>query len=459
MKNGQVAWNVAIVVQFDDKDEVVKDAYEELEESILIQKRNDNINYYIFFYNPSGPSYIKKLKYGVYNVPKFFIEKNLGVIDFYDCKHLMKFFNEYLKYSPQEEEYSVRNFVITWGHAMGYGFFAQHVEVPSKEADFTRINSESDEIKQIQFLQSQFSIDFDPILTYKRNIAEPTEQKRPVGEIKVISIVKFKEIIEKSIKKVDVLLCMNCYMQTFESGYILRKVVDMLVAPQVLISFYGYNYRKLFSLLHEEPETSLKEIALNLTSFYSLKFAEEPLKSKIRRLESKRTIIPIRNVSFSAVLLKDYDELFLLLNEISKYLLDNLSPELLEMCKKARSKCLSPVGNLVVDFRHFFVEFCRYYDGKLMDTYKTDLMPFQSRLHNFRQKNMLSILQPGVLLEAELGEDLLPSLGPQFFSIFFPVSQPKIQFETKKLLFGYKIVIDDSKWIDFLGTMNEDLKK
>lgn len=459
MSAEQYIWNVSIIVQYDDSDPVVKGAYDELEESILIQNRNDCINYFIFFYNRNGDSYIKKLRYGIYGAPKLSIEKNLGRIDFFNGTDLVAFLNDYVK--PQVRGNHTRNLLITWGHGAGYGFFAEENagQQFEKKLNFSPLTG-ADVTEEIRFLKSQFSIEgIDPAFVTdtlnKRGFT--TESTNVIAErVKVISTVQLKTIIGQSIGKVDVLLCLNCYMQTFESGYILRDVVDMVIAPQVMISFYGYNYKKLFELLHIKPACELEEIATNLTSYYLVKFEEEPLKSIVRDLRAKKKIMDIREVAFSAIQLKDYDQLFALLNEIAGYLLDHMSDRtLIDRCKKARKKCLSVKGNFVIDFRHFFVEFCRYYAEEQISVYEDDLQEFQARLFNFRKRNMVSILQPGILLEADLSEQLLPSIGAQFFSIFFPFGYDRGQFDIRKLLFGYKKVIENSVWVEFLEKTND----
>jgi hypothetical protein len=58
---------------------------------------------------------------------------------------------------------------------------------------------------------------------------------------------------------IDVFLMTNCYMHLFDTGYALRKRVKYLVASEGFLSFWGYDFNKLFGYL-KTPSTDIETL-------------------------------------------------------------------------------------------------------------------------------------------------------------------------------------------------------
>ncbi|HEX6169741.1 MAG TPA: clostripain-related cysteine peptidase, partial [Chitinophagaceae bacterium] len=55
-------------------------------------------------------------------------------------------------------------------------------------------------------------------------------------------------------KKIDILIMMNCYMQNIHTQYSLQKSVELLIAPESIISMPGYDYRAILSGIINNPD-------------------------------------------------------------------------------------------------------------------------------------------------------------------------------------------------------------
>jgi len=70
---------------------------------------------------------------------------------------------------------------------------------------------------------------------------------------------------------VDIVLMVNCFMQSFDAGYILRNQVEYLIAPEASISSRGYDYPKLLEYLKEPgipTESLVEKIVLDYKNMY-----------------------------------------------------------------------------------------------------------------------------------------------------------------------------------------------
>jgi hypothetical protein len=61
-------------------------------------------------------------------------------------------------------------------------------------------------------------------------------------------------------RKIDVLMMVNCYMQTFETGWLLRKKVKYLIATETIFKAFGYAFDKLMRVIN--TNSSIKPVKL-----------------------------------------------------------------------------------------------------------------------------------------------------------------------------------------------------
>ena len=67
---------------------------------------------------------------------------------------------------------------------------------------------------------------------------------------------------------IDLMLMVNCFMQTFDNGYLLRGKVRYLLAPQGVMPSMGYDYAKLFAALHLDTETLARRVVADYWQKY-----------------------------------------------------------------------------------------------------------------------------------------------------------------------------------------------
>jgi hypothetical protein len=67
---------------------------------------------------------------------------------------------------------------------------------------------------------------------------------------------------------IDVLLMVNCYMQLFDNGYLLRNKVSYMIAPEGKMLAIGYDYKKIFETLRSTPEITNKQLVTKIVRDY-----------------------------------------------------------------------------------------------------------------------------------------------------------------------------------------------
>jgi len=449
MNNKIQVWTVSVIAQYDENDNDLKDAYCELESAILAQDMNPNIRYLIFLYNQTrNTAEIKELKQGYYGTVKQLeiIGRIDEGLDFYSGNELVSFLKDHAGAVPEgwRDNMEMRHLVLTWGHASGYGLYYRRIK-DKNAASAAALPQDAYPVERKQFLKAQYSI---------KEAAFSKSASGADEKINVISIKELKRIFSLGLGRVDVLLAMNCYMQTFEAGYELRNVVKLMIAPQTMIPFFGYNYLRLFELLHKNPACDLQTIGKNVCNYFPVKYLEEPFHSKTYVL--KEFPLP-EYTAFSAILLKGYDEIYDLINNIAQYFLDH-QKDIFRKCEHARTNIVSSASSQdLIDFRFFFGELSKLYNEPGL-TYPSQLDKYQDELLDLRDKYMVSIRRPGINFEGNNKYISYPygtSSGAQFFSIFFPYNISKNELETRAVLYGYNDIFRDSKWNEFIMTINE----
>jgi hypothetical protein len=62
-------------------------------------------------------------------------------------------------------------------------------------------------------------------------------------------------------RKISIALMANCYMQTFDTGWLLRNQVEYLIAPETAIIAASYNIQALMKTLQATPKIDTEELA------------------------------------------------------------------------------------------------------------------------------------------------------------------------------------------------------
>lgn len=132
-----------------------------------------------------------------------------------------------------------------------------------------------DEISDTHFRFLLNNKDLKPLLTDKKlqkNEFYFVEKGRnfDCGKLELLWMSDFAKALEdlNLNKPFDLMLMINCYMQLFENGYMLRRVVDVLIGPETTMWAYGYDYRKIFGYVEENPGIDTAELAQKIVADY-----------------------------------------------------------------------------------------------------------------------------------------------------------------------------------------------
>jgi hypothetical protein len=77
-------------------------------------------------------------------------------------------------------------------------------------------------------------------------------------------------------RKADLVIMMNCWTQMLETGFELSKSAGILVAPQTVDYFAGYDYIKIINQLVNFPNSTADEIADLAVNSVPVKFRQSP---------------------------------------------------------------------------------------------------------------------------------------------------------------------------------------
>lgn len=112
----------------------------------------------------------------------------------------------------------------------------------------------------------------------KLNIITTAQSGAVCKNLEILWIWELAAVLESVLegRQVDILLMMNCNMQLFDTGYMLRKAVKYLVAPETQMTWFGYAYDKLFYQLSAKPQTATKAVLRKIRKDYIRKYKDSP---------------------------------------------------------------------------------------------------------------------------------------------------------------------------------------
>ncbi|MEO6669228.1 MAG: hypothetical protein ABIN36_07110 [Ferruginibacter sp.] len=480
-------WTVSVIALIDKDDKengpIIEAAYSEFEESITFVKNpNKDIKFVIYKYDLKQEkatiikSRVNRNKY----VLEIKEEHDLPYTAFYNppYDHLVNFFAAHVSKKQIEDNEDHKHFFIVWGHAGGLGFMRSSIknllnnEVPKDSRELALVENEMDkkvdEIFVANHLISQLSlkrnVQFDRpdfINAPEKNIAANLLNNRQIVQrsnfSKIISAAEMAEIIKQGLaedhfsttpiidniktgQKIHTMLCLSCYVDMIETMNALKDIVDVYIAPQTMITFFGYNYKKLFKLLSKTPGALPKEIVTNITNYYLTKFIEPPVAKMVQKDDTIGIIDYKRSVSFSGMhlsicndLLKSIQSFVVFIEDLGK----EITPDkLIPILKNARASCraTSIEGNMdtgIIDYENFVTEFFLRIDPGIRNRAKIRRFYYPGKhISEYYPGNLGSSL----FVDDDLGKNF-ESQSPGSFSIFLP--DLKVQDIERELLQMY----------------------
>jgi Clostripain family len=141
--------------------------------------------------------------------------------------------------------------LTTWDHGSGFAIFAEpdkpaivaHNPAIAGKAVIVRHpihNVAVHRLFRLSAMQKGLPVlrKKDTLAKYRRLLEKPGWISVPYG----LTMDKLRSAILAGFGKVDVLFMRNCFMQTFDTGFILHDVVDYLVACESIMWFEAYDY-------------------------------------------------------------------------------------------------------------------------------------------------------------------------------------------------------------------------
>ncbi len=171
-----------------------------------------------------------------------------------------------------------RTIMVTHSHGCGYGVFGDKFQGRDKFA-FSRNN--------ITFLPTSYEKLINSLFpSYpKTNSSAPFKFRKKdyyqinrsdndeyCKNIEMLWITELEQALANSFgsQMIDIMMMVNCYMQTFDTGWILRNQVKYLVAPETVIQAYGYSFESMLKILNDFPQiTTLNFLKTIIPSFKS----------------------------------------------------------------------------------------------------------------------------------------------------------------------------------------------
>lgn len=423
-----IKWVISIIAQFEAKHAY---AYQNLLDSILNQAYNPAIRYYILKYtNATKNVDITTLEYDSAGPPHKFKQLcNFDTDDFYNDPPtiLTDFFNTY---SLNESNNAVCHFVMTWGHGAGFGFFPDDFPVEFK--------AQIEALKQLfsrgvvgfnleQVVDKFFSIISNNALALpgNNNNAIPITPIQLRQAFEIMPTTVFNEALTRSFKErgksVTFLYTMNCFMQTFETGYLLKDNVKYLIGAETFHSFFGPEYRTMFADLasfNDTPKDVLSFSQRTINNYFK-KYEDPGLQEIIEGIYG-RGKGQFTRLSLSVNNLQNYTDLRLKIDELANYLLNNQSNDLYRKLATVKKRCADiSEGQVygIIDILHFIEQAVssNLFDAKLIKLLNEVLSYSLSSNVIISQKAWANACIPP--------RRRIASICPKGLSIFFPFNR------------------------------------
>jgi len=321
------------------------------------------------------------------------------------------------------EEYQAERYVVfTWNHGKYYGIY-ERASLRLKFLYFKRILDE--------FIPAN---NFDVIDHFiALNDSSIAEDNRIQVNDSILTMEELNAAFKSSFnQKVDLLVMMNCSMQFLDTGYALRESVEYLIASELIINYFGYNYPDIFQKL------------ANTTNISSEDFAKHIINAqKTKALPDVDMTLYARNfTAIFAVRLEKHNSLLDLVDRLATHLIQKISARKTDIVK-AKRKCFISRLFGVVDFYSFIHE---------LET----LGIFDN---NPELLGQINLIRKDIIVESYIGHAFKPDTGlsklrPSGFSIYFPaILQSPAEFPSNGFI--RTDFFNRSKWKKFLKECQE----
>lgn len=352
-----------------------------------------------------------------------------------------------------------RFIVVTWDHGFAFGIFngnignqvfdfeknsdQNHLVVTNLKSGLKRLREEKsndksldtviEEFKSNNFINEKLS-EYSTAFLKELALSDDTDMLTP----EEISLA----IKNSALKKIDVLIMMNCWMQSVETCYALQNTVEIIIAAESTIDFIGYDYIDFINKICSNPEISSHDLSVRVI---------DKIKGKYKKLNTE---IAFKEIAVSAIDLLEINEL--------KTTVDNLSDKL-GIAIRTDLDDVSKIRKSTYELTHAYLPHAGILFYYFVDIF--DVMARFNSIHLIAPKdfNDLKIWFDKFLLSNTIGGNFTNNtLG---LSIYFPNNKGYIQSSTYYYKFYYpkgpkksrKKFALDSSWANFIDDYNQRL--
>ncbi|MEO6723650.1 MAG: clostripain-related cysteine peptidase [Ferruginibacter sp.] len=183
-----------------------------------------------------------------------------------------------------------RRILFTWSHGAGFGI---NVEDEDKDkSSFVDDTAFLNKIKSMDSLTTELSNKYFyattseiqkindenfteviypiPLEEGEYQLVLKDEQRFNCKKLEILWMSDLADCLRASLNEetIDVMIMMNCNMQLFENGFMLKDVVKILIGPESQMWVDGYDYKKLLSSISENPKITNKALSKKVLSDY-----------------------------------------------------------------------------------------------------------------------------------------------------------------------------------------------
>ncbi len=449
MSNPQ--WTVSIIAQYSEKDEFASICYSQLIGSI-VANRHENVHFYVMQYHKEN----EETTFFSYDYTSAVTNRTENTHspestqNFYESPAVMvEFFNNYsLKHA------SSRHFLLTWGHGAGFGLFAEG-DLPEMISrlighEHNVDKTLQDKIRNAVLLYNQLYssgaignprfrdrletfglfLESSGLLYFVDKIRLEELMKGIQQVFRVMTIEDFAGALAESFgkagKTIDFMYAMNCYMQMFETGYLLKDVVRYFGTAENFQLFPGPDYDALFEDLattYAVPQPDLQQLSKSIIRNYEKKYERGEVIALLGQFPDSRfnvstiikeSCISITNLSLYETLRREMDQLATLLKT---------QPALYPTVQQARKRChpVSSTNYGIIDIAHFCKQLLKM---QIPHPPLTDILHTIIRTIDTQGQLVVSIKEaPSLCLPPAGSPPSTETVCPHGISIFFPKDQ------------------------------------
>lgn len=391
------------------------------------------------------------------NAKELSLKKEYGKINLGDSNVLAGIFTTVKQIVAEE----TRFMIVTWDHGYSFGIFSGLIDNTVFDFEKNSVNQhnivtnlKSCLIKVNKERQSDISLDYaiEQFKTNNKNNAEFAGYSNDLlkdlalsDDTDMLTPEEINRALKLSFtKKVDILIMMNCWMQSVDTCYAIADTVDNIIAAESTIDFIGYDYIDFIDHLCIHPEETNKNISERII---------KGIKPKYKRMNTE---IAFNEIAVSAINPQNIKSL--------KLTIDNIATSL-GLAVRTDLALVSSIRKAVYEYTNEYLkkETTGIYFYYLVDLFEIFKNYAAAKLISKKDFETLKKWFDSFIIAKTIGNNFsseIPAL-----SLYFPNNKEYILkstyyytfYDPKGPLKSRKKFANDSHWANFINDYNKRL--